>query len=99
VTSVVSNRLIPVAPAGSHERMLKDGAPAHIAWVEEAYAGGAFGRPHIDRVVASKRQSLSSLVFGGAGRRSAYRGVLLGDRLPRPRLPVASAKMVRPEWR
>jgi sugar lactone lactonase YvrE len=99
VTSVVSNRLIRVAPDGSQELVLEDGDPAHIAWVEEAYERGTLGRPHMDRVVASKLQSLSSLAFGGADLRTAYLGVLLGDRLPRLRLPVAGVPLVHWEWR
>jgi hypothetical protein len=82
VTSVVSDRLIRVAPDGS----------------QEACARGTLGRPHMDRVVAIKLQNLSSPAFGGADPRSAYCGVLLCDRLPRLRLPVAGATMVHWEW-
>jgi sugar lactone lactonase YvrE len=99
VTSVVSNRLIRVAPDATQDVVLEDADEAHVAWVEEAYERSALGRSHMDRVGGKALRSLSSLAFGGADLRTAYLGVLLGDRLPTLRLPVAGVKMVHWEWR
>lgn len=99
VTSVVSNRLIRVAPDGAPSLVLADGDAAHIDWVEDAYLSGRLGRPHMDRIGARMLRSLSSIAFGGNDLRTAYLGVLLGDRLPRVRLPFAGVPMVYWEWR
>lgn len=99
VTSVVSNRLIRVAPDGTQDLVLEDADEAHVAWVEEAYMRSALGRPHMDRVGGKMLRSLSSLAFGGADLRTGYLGVLLGDRLPTLRLPVAGVTMAHWEWR
>jgi len=98
-TSVVSNRLIRVARDGSRSRVLDDGDPGHVAWVEEAYLAGRLGRPHMDKIAARVLKSLSSIAFGGDDLRTAHLGVLLGDRLPLVRLPVAGIPMVHWDWR
>ena len=88
VTSIVSNRLIRVAPDGAATLWLEDADPDDLNEVESAYTSDRMGRSHLD----SKGRtlgSISSIAFGGCDLRTAYLGCLLGDRLARLRLPVA----------
>lgn len=94
ITSIVSNRVIRVAPDGSQETMLEDNDPAHLAWVEEAFNAGTMGRPHLDGIKSARLRNISSLAFGGPDLRTAYLGCLLGDSLAAFRAPVAGAPPV-----
>ena len=89
ITSIVSNRVIRVLPDGSQETVLEDADEAHIAWVEEAFQGGAMGRPHLDRCAGKVLKNISSLTFGGLDRRTAFLGCLLGDSLACFQTPVS----------
>lgn len=91
VVSIVSNRLIRVAPDGSQTLWLEDADPGHLDWVEAAYLAGTMDRPHLDAVKSRCLKNISSIAFGGADRRTAFLGCLLGDRLATLRLPVAGA--------
>lgn len=91
VVSIVSNRLIRVAPDGAPTLWLEDAAPAHLAWVEAAYDAGTLGREHLDRAAGQVLQNISSIAFTGPDRRTAVLGCLLGDRLATLRLPAAGA--------
>ena len=44
ITSIVSNRVLRVAPDGAQTLILEDADPAHVAWCEEAYLDGTLGR-------------------------------------------------------
>jgi sugar lactone lactonase YvrE len=81
VTSIISNRVIRVAPDGSQQLILEDADPEHLATVEAAYQAGTLGRPHLDEVKSQKLRNISSLAFGGEDLRTAYLGCLLGDRI------------------
>lgn len=82
VTSIVSNRVIRVAPDGSDaELMLEDADPAHVMWAEAAYAENSMGRPHLDQQPAATLRNISSLAFGGPDLRTAYLGCLLGEQV------------------
>ena len=96
VTSVVSNRLIRVAPDGRQEAVLEDGDPAHLAWVEQDFQAGRMGRPHVDQPRSRVLRNVSSLAFGGPDRRTGYLGSLAGDRLAVLDLPVAGHEP--PHW-
>jgi sugar lactone lactonase YvrE len=89
VVSIVSNRLIRVAPDGAQTLWLEDADPAHLAWVEDAFVAGQMGRPHLDGSPARVLRNISSIAFTGADRRTAVLGCLLGDHLATQRLPVA----------
>lgn len=89
VVSIVSNRLIRVAPDGEQSVWLEDADPAHLAWVETAYETDRMDRPHLDGSPARVLRNISSIAFSGADRRTAVLGCLLDDRLPTLRLPVA----------
>ncbi len=98
VTSIVSNRVLYIAPGGrSPEVVLEDADPEHLEWVEAAFQSGTMGRPHLDRVRSRKLGNISSLAFGGPDLRTVYLGCLLDDRLYRFRSPVAGYPPVH--WR
>lgn len=91
VVSIVSNRLIRIAPDGTQTLWLQDADAAHLAWVEAAYDGGTMGREHLDGIRSHTLQNISSIAFSRPDRRTAVLGCLLGDRLATLPLPVAGA--------
>ncbi len=91
VVSIVSNRLIRVAPDGAQTLWLEEADADHLAAVEAAYQAGTMGRPHLDGTPARALRNISSIAFTGPDRRTAVLGCLLGDRLATLRLPVAGA--------
>lgn len=91
ITSIVSNRVIRVAPDGTQTVILEDCDDAHIAWVEEAFLAGTMGRPHLDNAGQGALKNISSLAFGGPDLRTAHLGCLLDDRVARFRSAVAGA--------
>jgi sugar lactone lactonase YvrE len=97
ITSIVSNRVIRVAPDGSQTLMLEDEDPAHTEWAEQAFLSGTMGRPHLDKAAGRVLRNISSLAFGGPDLRTAYLGCLLGDRIASFRSPIAGAPPVH--WR
>ena len=89
VVSIVSNRLIRVAPDGTPTLWLQDADPGHLARVEAAYEAGTMGRPELDGVRSRMLRNISSIAFAGPDRRTAVLGCLLGEHLATLRLPVA----------
>jgi sugar lactone lactonase YvrE len=89
IVSIVSNRLIRVAPDGRPTVWLEEADAAHLAWVEAAFEAGTMGRPHLDGAPSRSLRNISSIAFAGADRRTAVLGCLLGERLATLRLPVA----------
>jgi sugar lactone lactonase YvrE len=89
VVSIVSNRLIRVAPDGTQTVWLEDADAEHLARVEEAFAAGTMGRPELDGIQSRCLRNISSIAFTGPGRRRAVLGCLLGDRLASLDMPVA----------
>lgn len=96
ITSIVSNRVIRVAPDRTQEVVLEDLDPGHVAWAEAAWEADALGRPHLDRAKSEKLKNVSNLAFVGEGLEDAVLGCLLGDRLARFRSPVPGAPP--PHW-
>lgn len=89
VVSIVSNRLIRVAPDGAQTVWLEDADAEHLAWVEAAFEAGRMDRPHLDGIRSRRLRNISSIAFAGPDRRTGVLGCLLGDRLESLRLPVA----------
>jgi sugar lactone lactonase YvrE len=89
VVSIVSNRVIRVAPNGAQQVWLEDVNAEHLAWVEQAYQNYSMGRPHLDGVKSAQLRNISSLAFGGGDLRTGYLGCLLGSQLATVRMPVA----------
>ncbi|WP_282609491.1 SMP-30/gluconolactonase/LRE family protein [Pelagibius sp. Alg239-R121] len=81
ITSIVSNRVIRIAPNGEHQVMVEDNDPAHLEYVEAAFLDGTMGRPHLDVCRSVKLKNISSLAFGGPDLKHIYLGCLLGDSL------------------
>ena len=89
VVSIVSNRLLRVAPDGTPTTWLEEADADHLALVEQAFESGTMGRPHLDGVPSRSLRNISSIAFAGTDRRTAVLGCLLGDHLATLRLPVA----------
>ena len=97
ITSIVSNRVIRVAPDGSQQLILEDANKAHVEWCENAFASGTMGRSHMDRCGGEVLKNISSLAFGGPDLRTAYLGCLQGDSIACFQSPVAGHPPVH--WR
>lgn len=89
VVSIVSNRIVRVAPDGTQIPVLEDEDAAHVDWVESAFLSGTMGRPHLDRAAGQVLRNISSIAFGGPSLRTAYLGCLLDHRLPTFDAPIA----------
>jgi SMP-30/Gluconolactonase/LRE-like region len=89
ITSIVSNRVVRVAPNGSQETVIEDADPDHVAWTEAAFQAGELGRPHLDRIASRRLKNVSSLAFGGPDLRTGYLGCLLGDAIACFESPIA----------
>ncbi len=89
VVSIVSNRLIRVAPDGRPTVWLEDADADHLQRVEAAFEAGTMGRPELDGIRSQRLRNISSIAFAGADRRTAVLGCLLGDKLTTLRLPVS----------
>ncbi len=98
IISIISNRVLRVAPDGSAVIVLEDLEPAHVAWVEAAYLAGELGRPHLDGVKSVKLRNISSIAFGGPDRRTAYLGCLLDDAIYAFDSPVAGLAPAHWTW-
>lgn len=96
VTSIVSNRVLRVAPDGTAEIILSDCDPDHVAWVEEAFQAGMMGRPHLDGVRSQALHNISNLAFSGADLKTAHLGCLLGDAIATFESPLAGKPL--PHW-
>jgi sugar lactone lactonase YvrE len=97
ITSIVSNRVLRVAPDGSTAVILEDAEPGHLQRCEEAYLAGQMGRPHLDQAAGKRLRNISSLAFGGPDLRTAFLGCLLGDSVMHFRAPVQGLAPVH--WR
>ncbi len=78
ITSIVSNRVIRVAPDGTPVTLLEDADEEHLLSVESAYQAQQMGRPHLDQIKSKRLRNISSLAFGGADLKTAHLGCLLG---------------------
>lgn len=99
IVSIISNRVIRLAPDGSTSVWLEDADPSHLAWVEQAYENHSMGRPHLDNVVSKRLRNISSIAFGGPERRISYLGCLLSDRIVSFPSPIAGAEPAHWHWR
>lgn len=98
ITSIVSNRVIRVAADGSQSLIVEDCDSAHLARCEAAFEAGTMGRSHLDTCGGRLLRNISSLAFGGADRRTAYLGCLLGDAIASFRAPIAGQAPVHWEF-
>lgn len=98
ITSIVSNRVLRVAPDGSGQLIVEDADAAHVAWCEEAYRSGTLGREHLDRAAGKVLKNISSLAFGGPDLRTAWLGCLLGDSIASFRTEIPGLRPVHWDW-
>ncbi len=97
VVSIVSNRLIRVAPDGGQQVWLEDVDAEHLDWVDRAYEAGEMNRPHLDGGKSQLLKNISSLAFGGPDLCTGYLGCLLGDAIAKVRMPNAGHPPIH--WR
>jgi sugar lactone lactonase YvrE len=96
VTSIVSNRLLRIAPDGKITLVFEDGNPVHVGTVETALSTGSITRDHFYMRSGRRVQNVASIAFGGPDLRTAYLGSLGGDTLPAFQSPVAGLPL--PHW-
>ena len=89
ITSIVSNRVLRVAPDGSQTVILEDADRAHVERAEQAFGAGLLGRAHLDTIPSRVLKNVSSLAFGGPDLKTAYLGCLLGGSVATFRSPWA----------
>lgn len=89
ITSIVSNRVIRVAPDGTPRTLLQDADDDHLASVEAAYQSHQMGRAQLDQVKSVRLKNISSLAFGGVDLKTGHLGCLLGDSIETFRSQVA----------
>jgi len=98
VVSIVSNRLIRVAPNGHQDLWLEDADADHLAGVEAAFEAGRMDRTHLDGIRSQRLRNISSIAFAGPDRRTGVLGCLLGERLETLRMPVAGVAPIHWEY-
>lgn len=98
VVSIISNRVLRVAPDRSITVIVEDSDADHVAWVEQAYVAGEIGRPHLDTAKSGMLRNISSIAFGGIDRRTVYLGCLLDDAIYAFRAPVAGLAPAHWTW-
>lgn len=96
LTSIISNRVLRIDRDRRTEVVIEDADPTHISWVEEAFASGQLGRPHLDRNAGKVLTNISSLAFGGPDQRTGYLGCLLGESIFSFASPVSGHPL--PHW-
>jgi hypothetical protein len=96
IASVVSNRLLRIAPDRSRHVVLDDSDPEAIARAERRFAEHRFGRADIDAGRDGVLGNLASVTFGGPDLKTVYLGSLFAERLATFRSPIAGARP--PHW-
>ena len=94
--SVMSNRVVRVAPDGSQTVVLEDCDPAAVEAAMERWRDGSFTRSDMNIGAGRQLANIASITFGGPDLKTAYLGSLAGDRLVTFPSPVAGA--VPPHW-
>lgn len=94
--SVLSNRVVRVAPDGGQTVVLEDCDPAVVETGMQRWRDGTFGRADMNTGAARRLANIASITFGGPDLKTAYLGSLAGDSLATFRSPVAGARP--PHW-
>lgn len=90
--SVMSNRLLRVAPDGNQHLILEDCDPRQVADAMAHWQAGTFTREHMNIGATRRLANIASVNFGGPDLKTVYLGSLAGDALFTFRSPVAGAK-------
>jgi SMP-30/Gluconolactonase/LRE-like region len=96
IASVVSNRLLRIAPDGRQTVILEDADPEAVARAERHCAENRLSRADIDAGRDRTLGNLSSVTFGGPDLKTVYLGSLFGERIATFRSPIAGA--APPHW-
>jgi len=96
IASVVSNRLVRIAPDGHQTVVLDDGDPEAIARAERNYAAHRLTRADIDAGRNGVLGNLASVTFGGPDLKTVFLGSLFAPRIATFRSPIAGAPP--PHW-
>ncbi len=96
ISSIISNRVIRIAPDGTQEVILEEVDEGHVARSEDAYLQGKLGREHLDNIATPTLKNVSSITFGGPDLKTAYVGNLLDDCIYTFTSPIAGAPP--PHW-
>lgn len=92
VTSVVSNRLIRVAPDGAQTAFLEDMDGEYVARVEAAFVADRMDLSDITAMPESRLRNISCLAFAGSDLQTGVLGSLGNDKLGRLNLPIAGRR-------
>ncbi len=98
VVSVISNRVLRIAPDRTVATLLEDADAQHVAWIERAYVANEIDRPHLDGVKSRILRNISSIAFGGKDRCTVYLGCLLDDAIYTFRSRVAGVAPAHWNW-
>ena len=94
--SVMSNRLLRLAPDGTQTVLLEDCDPHAVAQVMTHWERGTFTREHMNIGASRELRNIASVTFGGPDLKTVYLGSLFGESLFRFRSPIAGAPP--PHW-
>ena len=78
ISSIISNRVIRIAPDGTQEVMLEEVDEGHVARSEDAYLQGKLGRDHLDNIATPTLERVQHHVWRSRSE-NAYVGNLLDD--------------------
>jgi hypothetical protein len=79
--SIISNRVMRIAPDGAVSVLLEENDAAHVAHIEERLAQGSIRREDVQKSPTKILKNIASITFGGEDLRTAYLGSLGGDTL------------------
>ena len=99
VASIISNRILRVAPDGSQSLVVEDCNNDHVDRIEKLIATGAVARDDMQRSPTNVLKNVASITFAGPDLRTVYLGSLGGDRLGVLRSPVAGLPPVHWKYR
>jgi sugar lactone lactonase YvrE len=99
ITAIVANLLLRFDPArGRMTTMLDGGDPAHVARIAASWRAARLTPADMASAGGSPLANVSSLAFAGPGRREAWLGCLLADRVMRVALPVVGHPPPHWQW-
>jgi sugar lactone lactonase YvrE len=99
VASIISNRILRVAPDGSQTLVVEDCNKDHVDRIETLIASGKVARDDMQKSPTNVLKNVASITFAGPDLRNVYLGSLGGDRLATLRSPVAGLPPVHWQYR
>jgi sugar lactone lactonase YvrE len=96
IASVVSNRLLRVAPDGTQHIVLDDSDPEMVEKAERAWSEGKLGRADIDAGKHRELGNLASVTFGGPDLSTVFLGSLFAPSIRTFTSPIVGVEP--PHW-